>query len=301
MVLNSDFEICQVDCETFNFLDTTCFHKYSNPYLCTDGYNVPNGVDVNDLGIPLFNWILPNGNTYQDIDLGYQVGTKARGNFSLDSGTNGISRVKVGGVVIGLAIFDTDVDTTVSSLITLINANSETSRWQAFQLPGAANNELTVECLDYGVINNNKQITFDSLSGDLVFGFTSDLTSGANGFTDTYCFGMAEITEVDCLEYEIPTGIHKVTYRIIDNLDTEISRVTKYVLVDYSIRNAIKEWVLLTTQDSCSCSDKIDERVAELRLMHEKIKVQFDCKMFECAQKTIEKTIKYMNNICLDC
>jgi len=301
MILNSDFEICQVDCEAFEFIDTTCFHRYSNPYLCTDGYNVPNGVDVNDLGIPLFNWVLPDGSNFQDIDLGYQVGTKARVNFSLDSGTTGITEVEVGGKIIALAIWNIDINTTVSDLINLINANSESSRWQAFQLPSASADEFTIESLDYGVINNNLQITFNTVVGDMVFGFTSDLTAGANGFTDRYCFGMAEISGVDCLEYEIPTGIHKVTYRIIDDSGVEISRKTKYVLVDYSIRNAIKEWILLTTQENCSCSDKIDERVAELRMMHEKIKVQFDCKMFDCAQKTIQKTVKYMNNICLDC
>lgn len=301
MSLALDFEICQQDCETFDFIDETCFHKYSNPYFCTDGYNVPDGIDVNNLGTPLFNWILPDGNTYQDIDLGYQVGTKARGSFKFDSGTNGNISITVAGVLIASIQFDTDIPTTISSLIDVINLNSGISEWQAFQPTGTPLDEITIESLLYGVTHNNKQIDVDT-TGDLVFSFpTSDLTSGANGFTDSYCFGMAEITGVDCLSYEIPTGIHKVTYRVIDSGSVEVARLTKYVLVDYAIRNAIKEWIMLTTESTCCCVESINEKVAQLRMMHEMIKVEFDCGMFDCAQKAIQKTMKFMNNICLDC
>jgi hypothetical protein len=54
-------------------------------------------------------------------------------------------------------------------------------------------------------------------------------------------------------------------------------------------------------QKKACCTSEMDERVLELRLMHEKATVQFNNAMYDCAQETIDKAIKYMNNICLDC
>lgn len=297
MELNLNFEICQIDCDRFQFTDTTCFHNYFAPYVCTDGYNVPDSVDVNDLGKTLFTWIMPDNSVITDVDLGYQVGTKARFYLTMSAGTAGTATVKVDGILIGATLFTVDLDGTLDVLMASINATSETTRWQMFRLTGQ---DFVIECLDYGVAFNDKIFTYTA-SNDIAFTFVTDVSSGANGFTDTFCFGMAEIYSLTCSNTPIPCGVHRITYKIFDKFDVEIKRVTKYILVDWRARNAIKSWIMLSTEGNCCGDDKMDERVLELRLYIEKAQIQFENYNYTCAQKTIDKMKKLAMNICLDC
>jgi len=297
MQLNLNFEICQIDCDRFQFTDTTCFHNYFAPYTCTDGYNVPGSVDVNDLGKTLFTWIMPDNSIVTDVDLGYQVGTKARFYLTLSAGTLGTSNIEVNGILIGSTLFNTDLSTTLNALMSSINSTSTTSGWQMYILTGL---DFVIEAVDYGLTFNNKILTFVS-SNDIAFTFITNVSTGANGFTDTFCFGMAEIYGLTCSDTPIPCGVHRITYKIFDKFDVEVKRVTKYILVDWRAKNAIKSWIMLSTEGNCCGDDKIDERVLELRLYIEKAQVQFENYNYTCAQKTIDKMKKLASNICLDC
>jgi len=297
MELNLDFEICQIDCDRFQFTDTTCFHNYYQPFFCTNGYNVPDGIDVNDIAKTLFTWIMPDNSIITDVDLGYKVGTKSRFYLTLSAGTLGTANIKVDGVTIGSTLFNTDLSTTLDTLMLSINTNSITSGWQMFRLTGL---NFVIEAVDYGVAFNDKLFTFAS-SDDIAFTYATNVSAGANGFTDIFCFGMAEIYSLTCTDTPIPAGIHRVTYKIFDINNLELARVTKYVLVDWELRNVIKSWIMLSTQSDCGCSEKIDERILEFRLMLEKAQIQFEHYTYTCAQKTIDKMKKIASNFCLDC
>lgn len=297
--LNLDFDICQVDCNTLLFTDKTCFHKYVNPYCCVDGYNVPGGIDVNDLGVPLFTWVMP-GSIITDVDLGYRVGTKARIKVELSSGTTGDVTITLGLINLAIVNFNTSLSQTVDDIVTIINSNSQNTRWQAFR-PDTSLNEFIIESMDYGVVNNNKQLVMTINSGDMVFNIGTGLTSGANGFTDEYSFSMDEIYGVQNYSGEIPSGVHTVTYKIFDTNGIEVSRVKKHMLIDYKERNTIKAWILKDKDGSCGCEGKLDERIVELRLLLERARVQFNCGDYKCVNKTITKFNKLAKNICLDC
>lgn len=297
MELNLDFEICQIDCDRFQFTDTTCFHNYYQPFFCTNGYNVPGSVDVNDLGKTLFTWIMPDNSVITDVDLGYDVGTKSRFYLTLSAGTLGTSNVKVDGVSIGSTVFNTNLSTTLDTLMASINSTSTTSGWQMFRLTGL---NFVIEAVDYGLTFNNKIFTFVS-SNDIAFTFITNVSAGANGFTDTFCFGMAEIYSLTCSDTPIPCGVHRITYKIFDKFNVEVKRVTKYILVDWRAKNAIKSWIMLSTEGNCCGDDKMDERILELRLYIEKAQIQFENYNYVCAQKTVDKMKKLAMNICLDC
>jgi len=298
--LKIDFDICQVDCGTFLFTDNTCFHKYVNPYYCVNGYNVPGGVDVNDFGTTLFTWVMPDGTIITDVDLGYRVGTKARITVGLTSGTVGDVTITLGLINLAIVNFNTSLSQTVDDIVTIINSNSENTRWQSFR-PDPNVDEFIIESMDYGVTNNNKQLVMTINSGDMVFNIGTGLTSGANGFTDEYSFSMDKIYGVQNYSGEIPSGVHTITYKIFDVDGIEVARIKKHILVDYTERNTIKAWILKDKDGSCGCDGKLDERIIELRILLERANVQFDCEDYKCTNKTIIKFNKLAKNICLDC
>jgi hypothetical protein len=300
MSANIDFEVCPIDCSTFKFVDTTCVNKPYNPYFCLDGYNIPGGLNVYDVDSTLFNFIMPDGTDYTDVDINYNVGRKARIEFQLLTYASGFVYIELGSVSLGTPILTVDVATSVQTIISTINGGVSVHGWNAY-LKAGTTDTIIVEAQEYGLTWNNQQMDFSISNPGITFDFPNgDLTLGANGFSDEYCFGMAEITSVDCYDGKLPCGVYKMTYRLMDDGGNEIQRKTKYVLNDYCIRSAIKEWILLMQKKAC-CTSEMDERVLELRLMHEKATVQFNNAMYDCAQETIDKAIKYMNNICLDC
>ena len=304
MATKIDFNICPIDCETFKFTDITCLHKPNNPYYCTDGYNVPGNIDVYDVDSTLFNFVFPNGTTYTDKDIQYSVGRKARIEVQMTGYVSGFISILLGTENLGAPVMTVDIETSVQTIISTINGGASTHGWTAYLKDGTTDTFI-IESQEYGSTYNNQQLDIIKSDPGITFdlfgiGANSDLTYGANGFTNEYCFGMAEILGIECSEQDLPCGVYKVTYRLIDDGSNEIIRKTKFVLNDNCLRKALKKWILLTQNGSC-CTVEMDARIFDLRLMHEKAVVQFENCMYDCAQKTIDKALKYMNNICLDC
>jgi hypothetical protein len=298
--MNLDFNICPIDCETFKFIDTTCVNKPYNPYYCLDGYNIPGGLDVYDVDSTLFNFIMPDGTILTDVDINYQVGRKARLEFQMTNYASGFVYIGLGGISLGTPVLTVDIATSVQTIISTINGGVSVHGWNSYLKEGTTDT-IIIEAQEYGLIYNNQQIDLVISNPSITFSFPNgDLTLGANGFTNEYCFGLAEIFEVNCYDGILPCGVYKITYRLIDSLSNEIERKTKYILNDNCLREALKEWILLEQKGNC-CTSKMDERILELRLMLEKAQVQFENCMYDCSQKTINKALKYMNNICLDC
>ena len=301
--MNLDFEVCPVSCDTLKLIDTTCVYAPYNPYLCTDGYNIPGEIDVYDVDYTLFNFILPDGTIYNDVDLSYSVARKARIELVWDSGSTGTIAVVINGLIIGGVVFNTDADQTILDLIASINLNIGNGIWNA-SLKYGTTDTIVIEANSYGNLWNNQQLVLVA-SDDIVLiingsGPYSDLTAGANGFNNEFCFNLGDIVGLDCDATQLQCGVYKITYRIFDVDDIELARQTKHVLLDCCITMAIKEWIMLMNKGNC-CDSKMDERVLELRLMQEKAQIQFQNCMYDCAQKTINKAKKYMTNICLDC
>ena len=301
--ISLDFEICPVSCSELKLTDTTCVYAPYNPYFCTDGYNIPGDIDVYDIDYTLFNFILPDGSIYNDVDILYQVGRKARIELVWSAGTTGSIGVLIDGLVIGGVSFNTNGDTTMANLVASINVNASNGIWTA-QIKDGTTDTIVIEAVSYGNVWNNKLLTLVA-SGDIVLtingsGPYSDLTGGANGFTNEFCFNLFDILGNDCDEQQLQCGVYKITYRLFDVNDFELARQTKHVLLDCCITMAIKEWIMLMNKENC-CDSKMDERILELRLMQEKAQMQFQNCMYDCAQKTIDKAKKYINNICLDC
>lgn len=305
MATNIDFDVCPVDCETFKFTDTTCLRKPNDPYYCTDGYNIPGNINVNDVASTQFNFIFPDGTVYVDRDIQYQVGTKARILIEITGiPTAGFVYIEISGQSLVTTAVTTDVQQSIIGLVTAINNSSTNNGWVAY-VNDTNPFQFYIESVNYGLTYNNLQVDFGITPAGMVVNFLGggvdgDLTDGANGFTNEYCFGMAEILGIECSEQDFPCGVYKMTYRLFDIAPSELGRKTKYILNDNCLRSALKNWILLAQKGEC-CNEEMDKRIFELRLMHEKAVVQFENCMYDCAQKTIDKALKYMNNICLDC
>ena len=301
MNFNLSFNISEGnDCQSATLCDTTCLINRYNKYDCCDGYGVDGNISREDISYTRFNWKMPNGSQLLGVDLYWQPGTRAKGSFQVTAGTNGVIVVGVDSVVVGQAIFITDIATTVALLIQSINSIASQTGWQAYLLP-TTTDTIIIEAINLGIEYNAKPLNV-SVSGDLAVTMITDPTEGANGFTDCICFNINDLYEIeDCPPSEFPDGVHEVTYILYDENDQEIGRKKKYVLFTCQLECILRKLILLTAEDKCSCSDQFDERLVELRLMLEKAGIQMDDCLYDCANDTMILAHKMADGICLDC
>jgi len=302
MNFNLSFDISEGnDCKSVTLCDNTCLINHYDKYDCCDGYGVEGNISREDISYTRFNWKMPSGAQYLGVNLYWQPGTRAKGSFQVTAGTTGVIVAGIDNIIIGQAIFITDIATTVALLIQSINSIASQTGWQAYLAPSTTDT-IIIESINLGIEYNLKPVNV-SVSGDITILMITDPTTGANGFNDCICFGLPQIYELsnDCPPSEFPDGVHEVTYILYNSNDEEIGRSKKHVLFTCLLKCLIRKLTLLTAEDKCSCSDKFDERLVELRLMLEKAEIQMDDCLYDCANETMTLAHKMAEGICLDC
>ena len=239
-----------------------------------------------------------------NLDLNWKPGTKSFVEFQLTGGTNGIIIVDIEGLVLGSAVFITDIATSMALLALSINANSSTTGWSA-QVKEGTTDTITITQVNYGV-EYNGLTTNVTLSGDLTVLLTEPLTLGGTDETNCFCITRENIYVASgstaVVYNSFPDGVHAITYILYDSLSQEIARKTKKFLYTCHLINGIKELLISMTNETCGCSyDKVNESIVELRMMLEQAQVEFDECLFDCAQNTINKACKLFDRICTGC
>jgi len=301
MNFNLSFNISEgSDCKSATLCDTTCLVNHYDKFACCDGYGIDGNISREDVAYTRFTFQLPNGADFFNVDLNWTPGTRAKASFQIPSGTNGVIVVDINSVIIGQQYFVTDITTTIALLIQNINSVASLTGWQAYLLAGTTDT-IIVENINYGIRYNNLPLGV-TVSGDIAVVMITDPTAGANGNDNCICFDINDIYELaDCPPNEFPDGVYSITYMLFNSLDEEIGRVTNKVLFTCLLKCTINKLILLPAEDRCSCSDKFDERLVELRLMLEKAELQMDSCLYSCANETIISAHKLADGICLDC
>lgn len=304
MNLVLDFTVCLTDdCSNAEFCDTTCTYNPILPANCVNGYGYLDNPTKRDVEYARFNWMCPDGTLMLGLDLGWKPGTKSFVEFTVDSGTNGIIIVDINGLILGDTVFVTDIDTTVSLLVSSINGNTSVTGWHA-EIKYGTTNAITITNNNYGVEHNALTTTI-TLSGDIAVTLTEPLTSGGTDETNCFCVTPLDISEassIDTVCNSYPDGIHVVTYILYDSNDQEIARKTNKFLFLCNLISGIKELITSMADGTCACShDEVDERIMKLRMMIEQAQAEFDECLFDCAQDTVDKACKLFERICTGC
>lgn len=302
MNFNLSFNISQEnDCKTVVLCDSTCKVNHYNKYTCCDGYGVDDNINVEDIDHTLFHFQMPDGNEFFNVDMGWVPGTRAKGSFQVTGGTDGVIVVDVDSLIIGQAIFVTDIATTVELLIQSINSIAANTGWQAYLLDGTTDTVIICS-VEMGEEFNGKDITL-SFSGDLTGTMITDPTAGANGNQSCISFSTEDIYGIDNCPptNDFADGVYHITYMLFDADDKELHRVTNSVLFTCKLKECIRKLILLPAENSCVCSDGFNKKLVELRLMLEKAEVQMDQCLYDCANDTILRAHKFAQGICLDC
>lgn len=305
MNLVLDFTACMTDdCKSIQFCDTTCVYDPILPANCVNGYGYLDNISKRDINFTRFGWICPDGNVMTDLDLNWKPGTKSFVEFTVESGTNGIIIVDIDGIVLGDAVFVTDVDTTVALLVASINGNAATTGWHA-EIKYGTTDVIVITQNSYGVEYNNKLTTI-TLSGDIAVTLDQPLTLGGTDETNCFCITGEDITNAsgatDTVCNSFPDGVHTITYIVYDSSSQEVARKSQKFLYTCNLINGIKELLTSMANGTCACShDEVDERIMKLRMMLEQAQVEFDECLFDCAQDTINKANKLFDRICTGC
>ena len=305
MNLVLDFTACIADdCNSIEFCDTTCVFDPILPANCVNGYGYLDNISKRDINYTRLNWVFPDGAAYIDLDLSWKPGTKSFVEFTLESGTNGIIIVDIDGLILGDAVFITDVDTTVGLLVASINGNTVVTGWHA-EIKYGTTDVIVITQNSYGVEYNNGLTTI-TLSGDIAVTLDQPLTLGGTDEENCFCITPADITAASsptlAVVNSFPDGVHTITYIIYDVSSQEIARKSQKFLFTCNLINGIKELLTSMADGSCACShDEVDERIMKLRMMLEQAQVEFDECLFDCAQDTINKACKLFDRICTGC
>lgn len=305
MNLVLDFTACMADdCKSIKFCDTTCVFDPILPANCVNGYGYLDNPSKRDINYARFGWITPDGNVMTDLDLNWKPGTKSFVEFTVESGTNGIIIVDIDGIVLGDAVFVTDVDTTVALLVASINGNTAVTGWHA-EIKYGTTDVIVITQNSYGVEYNNG-VTTITLSGDIAVTLDQPLTLGGTDETNCFCITPADLTaassSVSTVTNSFADGVHTITYILYDVSSQEIARKSQKFLYTCHLVNGIKELLTSMADGTCACShDEVDERIMKLRMMLEQAQVEFDECLFDCAQDTINKANKLFDRICTGC
>lgn len=310
MALEIDFKIETTNCcNEVIFTDTTCRYDSSRPAFCCDGYGSDGNIDQTSISYTRFNWALPNNSAYTNIDLGWKPNVGAMTKFTIDSGTNGVIVVCIGGVQIGKEIFVDTIAKLRDALVLAINLNTATTGWYA-----VATNFLTNEITIYNV---SRSTEFNGLgltlyvNGDLVVTIPVvptdyNTTSGGDDLSDSLSITMLDLIGPECASDTVappfPDGVHRVDYFLYDSVGEEITRKTKYVLLDCNVVSMLKALARLVISNDCKCNvNSLSRKLILFRARYDAALSMFEECDFKCANKEIQQLLEDLKNVCLDC
>lgn len=302
MALELDFELSISDCcDELQFCDTTCIIDQNAPALCCDGYGALGNPMISGIGKTTFNWTLPSGASYTNIDPGFLQGLPACYTLILTGGTTGNIAVAIGSLLVGFAAYNTTITQTAQDLVNSINSLTAGTGWLAYL---GSTTETIVICKDVnGTPYNNLSVDV-SLTGDLTTNWLAgDLTADGRNGTNCYNVQLGDLFLDPCSLENYPhwmDGVYEVTYIVYDLLNNEINRKTKKFFIDCNAKNCLKTLIKTLLQDCLDC-EETDPRVVMLRSKLDAARNQFDECMYSCAQETIDSVNKQCKNFCLDC
>lgn len=308
MELNLKFDIIQQDCcddccGKITIEDTTCEYNPVYPAQCCDGYGVPalENPTVYDIGSVKFNWITPSGTLYQ-VCPSWVPGRRGYAKFTIDSGTTGAIAVFVNASMIGYVTFITDLATTTTALIQMINALSADSGYRAYL--DETTSEIVIETLEPTADENGKVLAVNT-SGDIATTITEAAIIGGTADTRRLCLNSNDIygsiQETPC-NGNIEDGVHKITYIIYNDQGEEIARTTQTVLITCQLTACMERAKKYQVEGACGCSPKvIDKRLLEIRLQLEIAELMMCEGKCDCANDLIQSLLKKCKHICTDC
>jgi len=305
MSFKLDFNICQSDCDTITFTETTGEYILGVEECCKTGYGYSTNPIKSNVTATRLTFTYPNGTTvYEDVDCGYLPPVYACDSFVITDtpDPNGSIALVASGASIGTAIKITSTEQMVIDLVNAVNASSDIHNYSATWSVDGLDYTVTI-CDTCGGLNSNGK-TVDICAWNLVVDKTELTLSGANG-NEAWCFdlttGKIDGTLVDnCFE----DGVYIVTFEIdvtVDQQTTQYS-VTKRFLFDCLSNRCLRELILLAAKPNCPCNSKdIHDKIQLHRTNIESANILFDNCEYDCANKLIQETQKFCSNVCLDC
>lgn len=304
MVTGLDFSIAFIECcNKLNICDIT-------PQVglcCGDEPTTGYGFDINntkyDVAQTLWHVKFPDGTEYQNVDFCFVPAARSYGQFQITGGTTGSIVVDMNGVLLGDAVFTTDVETTIDLLVNDINGSCKGTNWIAEKI---STDKVKVISLIGGTDYNGLNLNV-GLSGDITTTMIDDPTAYGAGTTD--CF---EIEMTDIYGSSNPPsgnagpnfqdGVYTFTYIILDSSGIEIDRKQKLFLFDCNVKACVKKAVLKLGDSCCNdCDDKTVDTILKIKSKIEQANYQLDKGLIDCANKTIKSAGKLCTNLCLDC
>jgi len=305
MSFKLDFNICQSDCETISFTDTTGEYINGVEECCKTGYGYNGNPIKSDVISTSLSFTYPDGTTiYPDVDCGYFPPVYACGSFEvISTGGSGSIAIIVGGQSIGYALEISSTEQMVQDLVNNINLSTSQHNYQASYVVGPTGFTVTVCDLCGGTNANGKVL--EACAFDTTLDKETFTLSGANN-NDAWCFdltsGKIDGTDVDnCFSDGIYTVTFTVTVQSGDEDPVEYS-VTKKFLFDCLSNMCLKALILLASKPNCPCNGKeLHEKIQHHRTNIETAHVLYENCEYDCANDLIQETQKYCENVCLDC
>lgn len=299
-----DFSVSNVDCcSKVKLCDTTCEFDPCLEIACADGYGIGTNKTKYDIGSTAFNFKMPSGAIYNNVNLNFKPATRAYGKFTITGGTTGAIVVNINGLLVSNTVFMTDVETTLKNLVNTANGDSKNTGWH-MELIGT--DTIKVISNIPGVLYNGLDVNV-GLSGDITVTMIDDPTAYGSGVDNCVEFLISDIYGTNTAPVgnsgpDFADGVYEITYIIYDLLGVEIDRVTKCILFDCNVKACVKAAVLKLEDGSCGgCSDDLIERVLKIKSKIEQAHAQLAEGLGDCANSTIQSAGKLCNNICLDC
>ena len=308
MALELDFDICISECcDKLQFCDNTCVFDPNAPVNCQDGYGSIGNPTLSQIGSTLFNWILPDGTTFNSVNPLFLQGLSASYSLQITGGTGGNVGVAINSTYIGTTFYITDLATTANNLVTSINSLGQGTGWYAYiDTTDVTLTTVIIYNVNVGTAYNNMSILVDTDVTMTTSWVVTDLT--ANGRDGSNCYDV-ELTDLysatqnPCQLTNYPNfsdGVYTITYIVFNTDGLEINRKTKKFFIDCNAKKCLKTLIKTLLDDSCGCSDP-DPRIVMLRSKLDAARNQFDECLYKCAQETIESVNKQCINFCLDC
>lgn len=304
MPFNLDFNICQSDCESLMFTETTGEYISGVEECCHTGYGYPGNPTKGQVLSTSFDFTYPDGSTmYQDVTFNYLPPVYACASFEIQSvGGNASIALVADGVTIGTALETTGLEQMTQDLVNSVNLSTSIHNYQASYVASGGGFTVTICDICGGLNSNGKTVTVCIFDGTVD---NEDLIlSGATG-NESWCFdfgsGQIDGTDIDnCFS----DGVYTVTMTIIADLGAgpvEYS-VTKRFLFDCLSNMCLKQLILLASSPNCPCNDKdLHEKIQHHRTNIEAANTLFGECEYDCANDLIQETQKYCENVCLDC
>jgi len=305
MALELDFDLSITDCcDELQFCDTTCVVNPDDPALCCDGYGALNNPNISDIYSTSFNWVLPSGAVYNNVNPGWLQGLQACYSLQITGGVGGNIGVAINSTYIGTTFFNTDLSNTASQLVQSINSLSTGTGWWAYKDQNDITGTTVVICNLQNGIGFNALPVLVSADGTMTTSWlVGDETSGGRNGDACFTVNLDDVVPDPCTVESFPSwldGVYTLTYVVYDVNGIEITRKTKKFFIDCNAKKCLKT-LIKALLDDCKDCDEADPRIVMLRSKLDAAKNQFDECLYECAQETIESVSKQCRNFCLDC